>query len=115
MHPDLIERFPRLGELYLRSKVEALNNYFAIYDKPTLLESTERQFVAWEHLLQSPDMDSFEIFLRKAAGRVAACAKSPDRGWSQLIDCFNEVRGYRYLKEIGYADVRLLDEQSTPL
>src|SRR5207302_490883 len=107
--------FPRLGALYLRSKVTKSDNYFAIYDKPTLLESTEKQFIAWETLLQALDPGSFETFLRKAAGRVAARAKSPDRGWSQLVDCFNEVRGYQYAVELGYSRARLLDEQSVPL
>jgi hypothetical protein len=115
MHPTLISRFPRLGALYLRSKTTKSDNYFAIYDKPTLFESTEKQFIAWEALLQALDPDSFETFLRKAAGRVAARAKSPDRGWSQLVDCFNEVRGYRYAVDIGYSRARLVDEQSVPL
>ena len=53
MHPELISRFPRLGALYLNSKVTKSDNYFAIYDKPTLLESTEKQFIAWETLLET--------------------------------------------------------------
>jgi len=115
MHPELIQRFPRLGALYVRSKLTESDNYFAIYEKPALVESTEKQFIAWEALLQTLDPDSFETFLRKAAGRVAARAKSPDRGWSQLVECFNEVRGYRYAVELGYSRARLMDEQSVPL
>jgi hypothetical protein len=114
MHPELIQRFPRLGALYVRSKLTNSDNYFAIYGKPTLFESTEKQFIAWEALLQTLDPDSFETFLRKAAGRVAARAQSPDRGWSQLVECFNEVRGYRHALELGY-QARLVDEQSVPL
>ena len=53
MHPELIQRFPRLGQLYLRSKVTKPDNYFAIYDKPTLFEGTENQFIVWEALLQT--------------------------------------------------------------
>lgn len=91
------------------------DNYFAIYDKPLLLESTEKQFIVWEVLLQTLDPDSFETFLRKAAGRVTARAKSPDRGWSQLVESLNEVRGYRHALELGYSRARLIDEQSIPL
>jgi len=115
MHPELIQRFPRLGALYQRSKTTGPDNYFAIYDKPTLLESTEKQFIAWEALLQALDTDSFETFLRKASGRVAARSKSPDRGWSQLVECFNEVRGYQYIIKLGYPNAKLLDEESLPL
>jgi hypothetical protein len=115
MHPALIERFPRLGAVYQRSKVLAPDNYFAIYDTPTLNENTEKQFVIWEALLQTLDSASFETFLRKAAGRVAARMKAPDRGWSQLVEAFNEVRGYQHAINLGYSSARLLDEQSTPL
>jgi hypothetical protein len=115
MHPALIKRFPRLGALYHRSETTLPDNYFAIYDSATLTESAEKQFIDWEALLQTLDPESFETFLRKAAGRVAARSKNLDRGWSQLIECFNEVRGYQYAMQLGYASARLLDEQSSPL
>jgi hypothetical protein len=115
MHSTLIKRFPRLGALYQRSKVLAEENYFAIYDTPTLTESTEKQFIIWEGLLQTLDSASFETFLRKAAGRVAARLKTPDRGWSQLVEAFNEVRGYQHAINLGYSSARLVGEQSAPL
>jgi hypothetical protein len=115
MHPALIERFPRLGALYQRSNVSMEENYFAIYDTAILAESTEKQFVIWEALLQTLDAVSFETFLRKTAGRVAARLKTPDRGWSQLVEAFNEIRGYQHAINLGYSIARLLDEQSAPL
>ena len=111
MHPEIIERFPRLGRLWDRSKTAAVDNYFGIYDSPRLFQGTEKQFIAWEGLLQTLDPESLKIFLRKAAGRVAACS-NPERGWSQLVECMNEVRGYQYAQSLGYTTVRLLDEQA---
>jgi hypothetical protein len=112
VHPSLIKRFSRLGLLYERSKTLSADNYFGIYDTPQLFESTERQFKEWERLLQKLDPVSFDVFLRKTSGRVAA--HNPDRGWTQLVESMNEVRGYQHARAIGYENCRLLDEQSHP-
>jgi hypothetical protein len=112
VHPSLIKRFSRLGLLYERSRTSSADNYFGIYDTPELFESTERQFKEWEHLLQELDPVSFDVFLRKTSGRVAA--HNPDRGWTQLVESMNEVRGYQHARAIGYENCRLLDEQSNP-
>jgi hypothetical protein len=113
MHPAIIERFPRLGMLYQRSKTSAADNYFGIYDSPGLYEGTEKQFARWETLLQALDAASLETFLRKAAGRVSARPNS-DRGWGQLVEAVNEVRGYVYAQSLGFTMCRLLDEQAHP-
>ena len=100
--------------LFQRSNTTAGNNYFGIYDSPELHQGTETQFATWENLLQTLDPVSFETFLRKAAGRVSA-RPNLDRGWGQLVDAVNEVRGYRYAQSLGYTTCRLLDEQAHPL
>ena len=99
--------------LYQRSKTESENNYFGIYEGGQLSDDTEKQFVEWERLFTTLDPVSLEVFLRKAAGRVAARA-IPERGWGQLVDIINEVRGYDYAQSLGYNSCRLLDEQSNP-
>jgi hypothetical protein len=114
MHSIIIDRFPRLGMLWSRSKTTNPDNYFAIYNSATLLPCTEKQFFDWESLLQSLDEESFKIFLAKAAGLVTARTHE-ERGWTQFIECINEVRGYRYAQSLGYTDVRLIREQSDPL
>jgi hypothetical protein len=114
MHPAIVERFPKLGMLWAHSDTSTPDNYFSIYTSPTLHAGTEKQFLTWEALLQSLDQQSLEIFLRKAAGRVSACS-IPERGWSQLVDCMNEVRAYQYAQALGYTTVRFLDEQANPL
>ncbi len=77
-----------------------------------MFEGTERQFETREGLLSELDPLSFEVFLRKAAGRVAA--QNGDRGWTQLVESINEVRGYSYARSLGYRDCQLLDERSYP-
>jgi hypothetical protein len=114
MHQTLITRFPRLGELWGRSNTASPDNYFGIYSTPKPPAGAERQFVEWESLLGMLDDESFDIFLRKAAGRVTA-NRPAQRGWSQLVDSINEVRGYQYARELGYGDVRLINETATPL
>ncbi len=113
MHVTITERFPRLGMLYQRSKTSAMDNYFGIYDAPTLHEGTEKQFATWETLLQALDPASLDTFLRKTVGRVSA-RSNPDRGWSQLVETINEVRGYVYAQSLGFTTCRLLDEQAHP-
>lgn len=78
---------------------------------PELDEGAETQFATWEGLLQGLDPASLETFIRKARGRVSA-RPIFDRGWSQLVDVVNEVRGYRYAQSLGYTACRLLDEQA---
>lgn len=114
MHPAIIDRFPRLGMLWHCSNTLAADNYFGIYDSPNLFPGTEAQFLAWEALLQVLDSESFGIFLRKAAGRVTA-RSVPDRGWSQLVESMNEVRGYEFAQSLGYTTVRLVQEQAHAL
>jgi hypothetical protein len=41
-------------------------------------------------------------------------SRAPDRGWTQLVESVNEVRGYQHARAIGYENCRLLDEQSHP-
>jgi hypothetical protein len=96
MHATLIQRFPRLGALWDRSDTTAPDNYFGIYGSPILDPGAEKQFLDWENLLQELDPISLGIFLRKAAGRVSA--NDPARGWTQLVECINEVRGYHLAK-----------------
>lgn len=112
MHTALIKRFPRLGLLYEKSRTLSDANYFSIYQDPNLFEGTERQFETWESLLTELDAISLDVFLRKAAGRVAV--QNGDRGWTQLIEIINEVRGYQHAQSLGYGNCRLLDEQSYP-
>jgi len=113
MHIAIIKRFPKLGMLWERSHTDAADNYFGIYDSPKLFPGTEKQFIEWEALLQDLDPKSLETFLRKAAGKVSA-QRNPDRGWSQLVESMNEVRGYQYAHSLGYTTVHLLDEQAHP-
>lgn len=112
MHAALIKRFPRLGLLYEMSKTLSDANYFSIYQDPNLFEGTERQFNTWENLLTKLDAISLDVFLRKTAGRVSA--QNGDRGWTQLVESINEVRGYQHARSLGYRNCRLLDEQSFP-
>lgn len=106
-------RFPRLGMLFQSSDTTAENNYFGIYNTPELHEGTETQFATWEGLLQGLDPTSLETFIRKAGGRVSA-RPNVDRGWGQLVEAVNEVRGYQYAQSLGYTACRLLDEQAHP-
>lgn len=113
MHATIIERFPRLGMLYQRSNTTATDNYFGIYDSPILYDGTKQQFATWETLLQSLDAASLEIFLRKTAGRVSA-RPNHSRGWGQLVEAVNEVRGYVHAQSLGFSTCRLLNEQAHP-
>lgn len=59
--------------------------------------------------LQVLDPASWAVFHVKAARLVHLMDKW---GYSRaLFDCFNEIKGYRYLVQAGYRDVRFVPEQ----
>jgi len=62
-----------------------------------------------EQDLQVLDAESWAIFRGKAAQRVHQMDKW---GYSRaLFDCFNEIKGYRYLMREGYQEVRFVPER----
>ena len=114
MHTQLLKRFPSLAELWNSSRKDDPNNYFRIFDSPDLPHGAENQFKEWDSLVSGLDPESRATFLRKASGFVST-QTSLERGWTQLVECVNEIRGYEYAISLGYSDAKLVQEQQLEL
>ncbi len=114
MHTTLIQRFPNLADLWHASETEDPNNYFRIYDSPELPPGAEIQFEEWDSLIAILDPQSRTNFLRRASGTVSSPTSSA-RGWTQLVECVNEIRGYKYAIFLGFSSAKLIQEQQIEL
>ena len=114
MHTALLQRFPNLAELWHASRIDHPDNYFGIYNSPKLSRGAENQFEEWDSLIAGLDSESRTTFLRKASGLVSA-PTSRERGWTQLVECVNEIRGYEYAISLGYTNAQLIQEQQIEL
>lgn len=107
--PPWAEAFPRLSEIYTVSNRASPRNWFqqsnvwrSLLDNSTGLQPLEEE-------LQMLDAASWAVFRVKAARLVHVMDKW---GYSRaLFDCFNEIRGYRYLVQEGYEEVQFVPEQ----
>lgn len=109
--PSWSGAFPRLCEIYLASDQASAGNWFQQPNVWQALISNDQGLQPLERDLQVLDSKSWSIFLVKAAQRVHQMDKW---GYSRaLFDCFNETKGYRFLVENGYEEVRVIPEQQS--
>ena len=107
--PPWAEAFPRLFEIYTASNrvspgnwCQKPNVWLGLLDNSPSLQPLEAD-------LQVLDEASWAVFQAKAARLVHLMDKW---GYSRaLFDCLNEIKGYRYLVQQGYEDVRFVPEQ----
>src|SRR6266700_3456375 len=102
--------FPRLFEIYGASNQISPENWFQLPNVWRGLVGNSETFQELEAELQGIDAASWLVFRPKAAQCVHLMER---QGYSRaLFDCFNEVKGYRYLVSQGYEQVRFLPEQT---
>jgi len=107
--PPWAEVFPRLFEIYTASNRASPGNWFqqpnvwrGLLDNATDLQPIEKD-------LQLLDATSRAVFRIKAAPLVHLV---DEWGYYRaLFDCFNEIKGYRYLAQEGYQEVRFVPAQ----
>jgi hypothetical protein len=111
MHAENQQKFPRLALVCGESDLRSPNNYFSVLSEPKLLPGDEVQFTEWERRLALLDPDSLAIFVRKAKPLLSVKATS-GRDWNQLVEAFNELKGYERAGDLGYKSVRFLEESN---
>lgn len=100
------EAFPRLFEIYTASNRASPENWFK---QPNLWRDNSTSLQPLEEDLQVLDAASRAVFRVKAAPLVHLV---DEWGYYRaLFDCFNEIKGYRYLVQEGYQDVRFVPAQ----
>jgi hypothetical protein len=101
--------YPRLYELFAASNTSHADNYFAGMDGLQSPQAIEL-YRDWENRLNRLDPDSRKDIIQRAAPLVTR--KDERRGWSELFDMLYEVKGYNYLQDLGYTDVRFVPRAS---
>lgn len=106
--PSWSKRFPRLYDLYAGSDRCHPSNYFSDPKVKQALEGADSTLIEIEDRLQQLDENAWKKFQAKAVRYVTA---TNQWGWNeQLFDCLNEPKGYVYLKDQGYSDIRFIPE-----
>lgn len=109
--PGWAKDFPRLYELYCDSDQDNEGNYFDSLDE--FLKNSWGARSAYERLeeeLGQLDRAAWDEFKEKVRPYVTRTDKR--RGWHQLVECFNEVKGYLYLKSQGCEDIQFIPKES---
>ncbi len=109
MKPTWAEGFPRLYELYLESDKACEANYFAKLDEALEMPGRRPHYEQLEKGLQQVEDTAWQEFRLKV--RKYITIKDDRRGYSQLFDCFNEVKGYLYLKSEGCDEIHFVPEK----
>ena len=106
--PPWGESFPRLSEIYTASDRTSPGNWFRLPNVWRGLLDGGAGLHSIEDDLQVLDPGSWAVFHVKATSLVHLMDKW---GYSRaLFDCFNEIKGYRYLLQTGYQQVRFVPE-----
>ncbi len=103
--------FPRLFDLYRASDRTDPQNYFLQWGVMNALVTQRQTAVAHETELQQVHDAAWEEFKRKAQRYTAVRHKQRD--YAQLFDCFNEIKGYLYLRSEGYDEIHFMEEVDT--
>lgn len=103
-------RDPLLRVYELRDLIEDPSNphaYFQSFEETIRTESSKRQvWLAREREFNRLDDDSWEFLKTEALPYLTS--RDRLRGWSQLISMLNQARGYNFLVDQGYRNVRFI-------
>jgi hypothetical protein len=107
--PPWAEVFPRLSAIYAASNRASSGNWFLQPNVWSGLLEAAADLRPIEQDLQILDAESWAVFRVKAARVTHLMDKW---GYSRaLFDCFYEIKGYRYLLEQGYEEIRFVHER----
>ena len=110
MKPTWAEDFPKLYEIYCESDKADEANYFAKFDEALEMHLARFDYEQLEEELRQLDDAAWQEFKQKALAYVTT--KDSCRGYHQIFDCFNEVKGYLYLKSEGCENIHFILESS---
>ena len=100
---DQLEKFPMLMKLCDSYRENYSSNFYikVIHELPT----GQKQFLELESNLELLDPINFALFEDEV---ITKGEKDKDRVYSPLTDRFNELKGFCYLKENGFKDIRII-------
>jgi len=106
-------RFPKLNSLFNYCEIDNDTNYFArALERGVLkLPLAQERYLQLERELSSLDEASWVQFCQKVLRYVAVSNEL--RGFQQLFDMFNEVKGYVFLDSQGYKNIEFIEEDNS--
>jgi hypothetical protein len=105
--------YPYLYELFSASDVQHRDNYFSGMDR-IQSPQTVQGYRDWEARFARMDSQSRQNIIERAAPLVTRRDIANDRHWTALFETLNEVKGYNYLQDLGYSEVRFIPPTSSP-
>ena len=110
-----IQRFPRLRDLYNRSRKSESDNCLAKYFEVARSHEVALKHLEWvEGNLALIEVPQWEKLAEKVLPDV--CNQQESRGWEQFWNYLNESLGYILLAKRGYSNIRFIDsgEEKAP-
>ena len=104
------EGFPRLYELFSESCQYNEANYFRAFDKTLKMPLARPHYERLEGDISQLDNVAWQEFKLKFLNYIAT--KPSRRGYNQLFECFNEIKGYLYLKTERCQNIHFIPEDS---
>ena len=104
------QTFLKLYETYCESDQDNEQNYFQMFDKALEQPYARQHYEQLEGELGQLDNEAWQEFKQKV--HQCAIVKDNKRGWRELFDYFNEVKGYLYLKSLGCREIHFILEET---
>ena len=100
--------FPKLYELYCDSDQVNSENYFKEFGDALKMPLARSYYDQLEKELEQLDDIAWQEFKQKVLKYVTI--NDSHRGYNQLFECFNEVKGYLYLRSEGCDKINFIPE-----
>ncbi|MCC6569778.1 MAG: hypothetical protein IT315_11130 [Anaerolineales bacterium] len=103
-------QFPKINSLFQASELENSANYFSLAIQREVLKSEFIQefYFRLEKELAFLDETAWNQFRQKVLRYITVVDQT--RGYQQLFDCFNEIKGYIFLHSQGYKNIEFIAE-----
>lgn len=105
--------YPKIFELYSVINGKNTDNFFLELADKIEKDPDFDEFRKIEDNLSTLDSKAWEAFKDKVVQYNMNMRKNDLCGYSQAIDCLNEVKGYIYLRECGYSNIEFIPESSS--
>jgi hypothetical protein len=107
--------FPHLHALCTASDVGHPDNYFVRMDRFHSSQAIQ-SYREWEERFSILDSESRLNIIERAAPLGTQRDVTKNRHWTALFETLNEIKGYIYLRDLGYRKVRFIprDSRRTP-
>jgi len=105
------EEFPHLYQIYKLSDINHPDNYFSHMDSECKSSLAVESYRKWQSRLSRLSEDSFIDLSVRVAPRVTNRDKERNRYWSALFEILNEAKGYEFLLDEGYSNIRFIPPQ----